>query len=49
MRGEGTGRRSGWWFLNKRAIEGAGGMYREQAANEWVWERERSEGRRVWV
>ena len=43
----GYGQKFGMGFLNKRAIEEAGGVYREQGANEWVWEREREEDQRV--
>ena len=31
----------GWGFLNKNAIEEAGGVYREQGPNEWCWEMDR--------
>ena len=37
----------GWEFLNKDAIEEAGGLYGEQGPNEWCWEMDRRYDQRV--
>jgi WD40 repeat protein len=37
----------GLGFLQQPAVEAAGGVYREQGANEWVWERDRMDDPRV--
>jgi WD40 repeat protein len=43
----GYGQDYGFGFLEKKGIEAAGGLYREQGPNEWVWERERGDDPRV--
>lgn len=43
----GYGQEFGMGFMQKETIEAAGGVYREQGANEWVWEMDREDDPRV--
>jgi WD40 repeat protein len=43
----GYGQDFGLGFLQRAAVEASGGVFREQGANEWVWERERGRDPRV--